>query len=116
MWNCPECGGAVDDADAACTFCGNRRPAAKPEPEAEAGPVVIALACPRCQGEMEEGFVRDMAHGAQLPSEWVAGAPQWSMWFGLRTSGKERHRVETYRCTRCGYLESYAAAGPWSSR
>jgi hypothetical protein len=30
------------------------------------------------------------------------------MKMGLNLAGRERHAVVTYRCSACGYLESYA--------
>ena len=30
------------------------------------------------------------------------------MWTGLKLRGKAKQDVVTYRCKRCGYLESYA--------
>ena len=40
--------------------------------------------------------------------EWASGEPQYSIWTGVRLGGRTRHRVITYRCTRCGFLEAYA--------
>jgi hypothetical protein len=65
--------------------------------------------CPKCDGQMEEGFMLDRTYGAQLPSQWVEGEPEKSFWFGTRTAGREILRVTTYRCRKCGYLESYAS-------
>lgn len=65
--------------------------------------------CPRCQGQMELGFVMDKAPGNVLTvPEWLEGPPERSFWFGVKTKGKERFAVQTFRCTRCGFLESYA--------
>jgi phage FluMu protein Com len=64
--------------------------------------------CPKCQGAMEEGFIRDVTHGATLPSEWYEGTPEKSFWTGLKTSGRAHYEIRSFRCTRCGYLESYA--------
>jgi hypothetical protein len=50
----------------------------------------------------------DETYGRVGPQKWVAGAPQFSIWVGLKLRGKERPEVSTYRCGRCGYLESYA--------
>ena len=30
------------------------------------------------------------------------------MWTGLKTRDKDKLDITTYRCRRCGYLESYA--------
>ncbi len=65
--------------------------------------------CLRCRGRMEPGFVLDRGHYSQ-PAEqrWVEGSPEPSFWSGLKTRGREVFGVITYRCDRCGYLESYA--------
>ena len=65
--------------------------------------------CPKCKGEMELGFLMDMAHHNVLrPAEWMEGAPERSFWGGLKTKGRDRFPVRFHRCRECGYLESYA--------
>ncbi|HEY4218733.1 MAG TPA: hypothetical protein VGM67_16440 [Gemmatimonadaceae bacterium] len=64
--------------------------------------------CVKCGSAMEEGFVLDHTYGGRVQSEWVEGAPQLSRWTGLKTKGKDQVPIATFRCTRCGYLESYA--------
>jgi len=66
--------------------------------------------CPKCQRTMVVGFVVDKGHH-NMPSgpEWCEGQPVRSFWFGLKTKGRESRAVRTFRCTGCGYLESYAA-------
>jgi predicted nucleic-acid-binding Zn-ribbon protein len=65
------------------------------------------LVCPKCSNAMELGFVVDHTHGGSAGPEWVQEAVQ-SSWTDIKMSGKERHPVQTFRCVRCGYLESYA--------
>ncbi|HXO40308.1 MAG TPA: PF20097 family protein [Thermoanaerobaculia bacterium] len=70
------------------------------------------LTCPRCNGDMEEGFVVDLgAYNTVFPSQWVQGQPEKSL-LGTKIAGKVRFRIATYRCRRCGYLESYAKYQP----
>lgn len=57
---------------------------------------------------MELGFLVDHAHGAVAPPEWAEGPVETSFWTGVRLSGRQKRRVETWRCTACGYLEAYA--------
>jgi len=64
--------------------------------------------CMRCNGKMKEGFLLDQGHGFQ-DTKWVEGQPEPSLLFGVKTRGKTRLHVSTYRCTKCGYLESYAS-------
>ncbi len=73
---------------------------------------MAAPTCIRCQTHMEEGITLDHAHGPNsvTVSEWLEGPPERSFWFGLKTKGKEKLSIRTFRCPRCGYLESYANA------
>ena len=64
--------------------------------------------CPKCESRMEEGFVLDQSHAASLQAAWIEGKPQRSFWTGLKVTKDIRHPITTYRCERCGYLESYA--------
>ncbi len=64
--------------------------------------------CPKCRGVMKEGFVLDNAYGSFKVSAWIEGAPQPSVWSGLKLGGRRSIAVATFRCDRCGYLESYA--------
>ncbi len=68
--------------------------------------------CPKCSGAMHEGFVVDVTHGAVAVSSWVEGAPQKSMWTGVKLSGRPRSEIAAWRCARCGFVEHYAAAAP----
>lgn len=66
------------------------------------------LNCPKCNGEMEDGFIADHTYGAVLQNDWVEGEPVWSIWTGMKIKDRKQYKVTTYRCARCGYLESYA--------
>lgn len=68
-----------------------------------------SIVCPKCNALMEAGFIVDRGHySAEDVSYWVEGAPERSFWTGLKTKGREKFQVTTYRCAGCGYLESYA--------
>ena len=47
--------------------------------------------CDECGGNMQEGYVLDVAHGGVLPSIWVEGKPESSLWSGLKTKGKNKY-------------------------
>lgn len=64
--------------------------------------------CPKCQASMVEGFVIDQTHGGRAVSSWLEGAPYKSMWLGIRLKGKTPIEIATWRCSSCGFLESYA--------
>ena len=59
---------------------------------------------------MEPGYTVDNGYGKSTVAQWVAGEPETSLWMGggLKLRGKDKLDVTTYRCRRCGYLESYA--------
>jgi hypothetical protein len=57
---------------------------------------------------MESGYVVDETYGSRAVPKWAAGDPEKSIWVGLKLRGKTLRDVSTYRCRRCGYLESYA--------
>lgn len=67
-----------------------------------------AHTCPKCQSRMVEGFVVDNGYGARTVSSWVEGEPKRSIWVGVLLEGRKPVEIETYRCTSCGFLESYA--------
>lgn len=66
--------------------------------------------CPKCSQIMDEGFIVDHAHGTDLQAEWIEGPPQTSFWTGLKLRGRDRRKVVTFCCGKCGFLESYAQA------
>jgi hypothetical protein len=57
---------------------------------------------------MEAGYLADQGHGTHALPKWLAGIAEKSIWVGLKLRGKPLLEVSTYRCRRCGYLESYA--------
>ena len=69
-----------------------------------------SISCPKCQGTMELGYIIDQGYAKVAVAQWVSGEPEISMWMGggLKLRGKDRLDVTTYRCRRCGFLESYA--------
>ena len=71
--------------------------------------MIIPRDCLRCHGRLEAGFVVDHGHyGSPDTQNWFSGTVERSFWTGLRTKGREKHEVTTWRCTKCGMLESYA--------
>ena len=58
---------------------------------------------------MSEGFILDEAHGRWRVSRWQAGKPEKSIWSGVKQRKADQLDIATWRCDRCGYLESYAA-------
>lgn len=58
---------------------------------------------------MSEGFVLDRGdYNSKNLQKWVEGEPTKSFWRGLDTHDRDQYEVSTWRCDKCGYLESYA--------
>jgi hypothetical protein len=59
---------------------------------------------------MVQGFIADFADMGQNAnvSTWVEGPPHRSLFFGTKAPMAKRVPIGTYRCSACGYLESYA--------
>ena len=64
--------------------------------------------CPKCQGEMEQGFVLDHTHKGRIVSHWSAGLPKKSFWHGTELPEDKQIPIGTFRCKSCGYLEFFA--------
>lgn len=64
--------------------------------------------CFRCRGRLEVGFLVDFTSGGQQVQRWLAGEPRVSRWIGLKVDSKDLVEVRTYRCQKCGLLESHA--------
>ena len=65
--------------------------------------------CPKCGGDMAQGFIVDHhAGGKRLVSNWVEGAPEKSFWHRTNVPAEKCVPVGTFRCSGCGFLESYA--------
>jgi hypothetical protein len=78
-----------------------------------------SIVCPKCNAAMQEGYIADQGESRQLKvSEWVEGAPEYGgfwesgFWENLKTKNHKVYQVTTYRCSGCGYLESYAIHAP----
>ncbi len=70
---------------------------------------MTAPLCPACKSIMEVGFTLDHGHfDSPKVARWAEGEPKPSFWHGLALKGKERLAIVTYRCPRCGLLQSYA--------
>ena len=68
-----------------------------------------AIRCPKCNGGMVQGFIFDRADGGhRRVINWVEGAPTKSFWYGTKVPADKHIPVGTFRCSTCGFLESYA--------
>lgn len=71
-----------------------------------------AIQCPKCNGGvMVQGFIIDW-QGSKFSrvSNWVEGVPGKPSWFGttIPVAAEKCIPVGTFRCSVCGFLESYA--------
>ena len=68
-----------------------------------------ASRCPKCNGEMAQGFIFEYDGAMRWVSAWVEGAPKKSWFFGSAKVPKEKCvPVGTFRYSAFGFLESYA--------
>jgi hypothetical protein len=62
--------------------------------------------CPKCQSEMEQGFLfRPSNPNPSIPIYWVQGPPIKNFWLG--TVGGVSQYLAAFRCKSCGYTELY---------
>lgn len=72
--------------------------------------------CVQCRRPMDRGYLVDHGYGTVYPLAWAAGFPKWSRWLGLTLKKKDKVPVATFRCPRCGRLDSFAESGEWPPR
>jgi predicted nucleic-acid-binding Zn-ribbon protein len=69
-----------------------------------------AKSCGKCGAAMAAGFILDEGgYGMMEIGRWQEGAPSKSVWTGIKTSKAQQRPIQTWRCSACGFLESYAA-------
>ena len=64
--------------------------------------------CPKCDGEMVQGFLMDATYGSIRVASWVKGPPKKAFWTGTKVDIGYELPIGTFRCSSCGFLESYA--------
>ena len=69
---------------------------------------VEATRCPKCNGEMAQGFTFESQGPKRMISTWVEGEPEKSFWQNTNVPAEKCIPVGTFRCSACGFLESYA--------
>ena len=68
-----------------------------------------SIQCPRCNSVMVQGFIFDREHGGvRRVINWVEGAPDKAFWTVTKVPQEKCIPVGTFRCSTCGFLESYA--------
>ena len=66
------------------------------------------MKCPKCEGQMIQGFVPEYAKECAVVSEWHEGAPRKSFWAGTKIKPGEGVPIGAFRCQRCGFVKCYA--------
>jgi len=66
------------------------------------------LQCPKCKGEMVQGFVPDYSYGAVLVGGWHEGQPKKSFWATTKAPMHDGMPIGAFRCQKCGFLEFYS--------
>ena len=64
--------------------------------------------CPKCSGAMVQGFVFEIDGPLRKVNAWVEGPPEKSFWQNTKVPKENTVPIGTYRCSACGFLESYA--------
>lgn len=108
--HCPRCNEEVLPGATICRFCGaailylDQVTLPATGATQRLPPLVF---CPKCTTAMEEGFLFNVPRNVGV--WWAAGAPPFSDAVPEVYDGLWRvYGVSIYRCTACGYLESYA--------
>ena len=64
--------------------------------------------CGKCGGGMKEGFLPDSHQNTARVAQWVEGAPEFWFLNILKMRGRRKLPIRSWRCQKCGYLESFA--------
>lgn len=70
--------------------------------------MALALNCSKCSGQMEEGLVVDLNYKGAIPSMWVEDPIAEGGGPATVDNHKRKVKTITYRCSNCGFLDSYA--------
>ena len=66
------------------------------------------MTCPKCNGDMVQGWIMDVVPSGRTVSEWAPGPPRESFWTGTLLPDSAPVPIGAFRCSGCGFLESYA--------
>ena len=70
--------------------------------------MALMLDCSKCDSHMQQGVVVDMSYAGILRSMWVEDQAENSVIAGIPDHHKRKVNTITYRCSNCGFLDSYA--------
>ena len=66
------------------------------------------MPCPKCDGEMQSGFIPDFSYGSVQASSWYEGEPDKNWMGNIKIKGRPSIPISSERCVECGFLELYA--------
>ena len=67
------------------------------------------MQCPKCNSEMDQGFVADYSGPAALVASWHPGHPEKKLVGHTKAPRAEGVPIGAYCCQSCNFLEFYAA-------
>jgi hypothetical protein len=70
--------------------------------------MALALNCSKCSGQMQEGLVVDLNYKGVIPSMWIEDQAAPGGAAVVADNHKRKVKTITYRCSNCGFLDSYA--------
>jgi hypothetical protein len=65
------------------------------------------LLCPKCKGEMVQGFVPDYSQAAIMVGSWHPGRSKKSFWTRIKLPPSGGFPIGAFRCEKRGFLEFY---------
>ena len=69
--------------------------------------MALKLNCSKCNSDMQQGVVVDLSYAGILRSMWVEDQADKNV-AGTADTHKRKVKTITYRCSNCGFLDSYA--------
>jgi hypothetical protein len=67
--------------------------------------------CTHCGAAgLQPGFIEDSGQAARGYARWIEGFLERGIFGGAKRMGRERWRIDAYRCTSCSHLELFAVA------
>ncbi|MFG2006069.1 hypothetical protein ACGFNU_43655 [Spirillospora sp. NPDC048911] len=67
------------------------------------------MKCTQCgSADLEPGFIEDAGEHSRGYARWIAGPLQRGVFGGAKRMGKQRWRVDAFRCRNCAHLELFA--------
>jgi hypothetical protein len=70
--------------------------------------MALKLNCSKCHSDMQQGLVVDLSYAGILRSMWVEDQAEDGVVAGIADNHKRKVKTITYRCSNCGFLDSYA--------